>query len=75
MLIWLVSLQLGKELERLELLKRQNLKRFIEATRTELEKVWGKCHYGEEQKQEFAPAFTGYSCQINYTSNDNFNVR
>ena len=51
--------QLGKELERLEVLKRQNLKRFIEATRTELDKVWTKCHYGEEQKREFVPAFTG----------------
>lgn len=57
--VWFASSQLSKELERLELLKRQNLKRFIEATRTELQKVWDKCHYGEQQKREFAPAFTG----------------
>lgn len=57
--VMLGLLQLSKELERLEVLKKQNLKRFIQATRTELEKVWVKCHYGEQQKREFVPAFTG----------------
>ena len=41
------------------MLKKQNLKRFIQATRSELEKVWNKCHYGEQQKKEFSAAFTG----------------
>ena len=59
MTFFVAFLQLSKELERLELLKRQNLKRFIEATRTELQKVWDKCRYGEQQRREFAPAFTG----------------
>jgi len=58
-IIYNFKMQLEKESERLELLKRQNLKRFIQATRTELEKVWNKCHYGEQQKREFAAAFTG----------------
>jgi len=58
----LCEMQLEKEadrLERQELLKRQNLKRFIQAKRTELENVWNKCHYGEQQKREFVAAFTG----------------
>jgi protein regulator of cytokinesis 1 len=45
--------QWRKELERLEELKRQNMRSFIEATREELKKQWDTCMFGPEQRQEF----------------------
>ena len=43
------------------MMKRDNLQRFIEATRVELNSMWDKCMYGKSQKKEFAPAFIGES--------------
>lgn len=52
-------LQLEAEVERLNALKQENMSRFIQATRTELEKIWEKCYYGPAQRQEFILGFTG----------------
>ena len=38
-------------------LKKQNMAKFVEATRAELHKIWDLCFYGSEQRREFAPAF------------------
>ncbi len=34
------------------------MKLLILNTRTELHKVWDRCHYGESQRREFLPAFS-----------------
>jgi protein regulator of cytokinesis 1 len=39
-------------------MKRNNLEKFVEATRVQLHDIWDKCFYGEEQRKEFHPAFT-----------------
>ena len=52
-------LQLEAELSRLEDLKRVNMQKFIEATRTELAKVWDQCFFGEHQRLEFSPFYEG----------------
>lgn len=54
---WMID-ELQSELDRLNMLKRDNLERFIEATRTELNTIWDKCLYGVNQKKEFRPAFS-----------------
>ena len=54
-----MHLQLKNELERLDQLKKQNLQRFVLATRAELHTVWDKCMFGEQQRREFSPAYTG----------------
>ena len=51
--------KLKNELERLDQLKKQNLQRFVLATRAELHTVWDRCMFGEQQKREFSPAYTG----------------
>ena len=49
--------ELESELDRLTMLKQENLEWFIKATRAQLHCVWDQCHYGDIQKREFAPAF------------------
>jgi len=56
--------QLQAEVDRLNELKRQNMSRFVEATRAELHKIWDLCFYGTEQRREFAPAFSGEQTQL-----------
>nr|XP_012319246.1 protein regulator of cytokinesis 1 isoform X2 [Aotus nancymaae] len=43
------------EVDRLEELKMQNLKKVIEAIRVELAQYWDQCFYSQEQRQAFAP--------------------
>lgn len=52
-------LQLQTEVDRLDELKKQNMAKFVAATRAELHKIWDLCFYGSEQRREFAPAFCG----------------
>ncbi|XP_027708016.1 protein regulator of cytokinesis 1 isoform X3 [Vombatus ursinus] len=47
------------EVDRLEELKIQNMKKVIEAIRVELAVYWEKCFYSQEQRQAFAPYFDG----------------
>ncbi|XP_072138261.1 protein regulator of cytokinesis 1b isoform X1 [Mobula birostris] len=53
---------LQTELERLEVLKLQNMKNVIEAVRQELVSYWDKCFFSSEQRQAFAPYY-----EENYT--------
>ena len=46
-------------MDRLNVLKQNNIETFIESTRTQLHVIWDKCFYGPHQKQEFTPAFKG----------------
>nr|XP_045596197.1 protein regulator of cytokinesis 1-like isoform X1 [Procambarus clarkii] len=56
---------LQRELERLEELKRQNMSRFINQLRRELEILWEKCHICERERNSFLPYFTeGYTEEI-----------
>ncbi|XP_072474738.1 protein regulator of cytokinesis 1 isoform X2 [Notamacropus eugenii] len=48
---------LQSEVDRLEELKIQNMKKVIEAIRVELALYWEKCFYSQEQRQGFAPYF------------------
>ncbi|XP_068954743.1 protein regulator of cytokinesis 1 isoform X3 [Petaurus breviceps papuanus] len=48
---------LQSEVDRLEELKIQNMKKVIEAIRVELALYWEKCFYSQEQRQAFAPYF------------------
>lgn len=50
--------QLEAEMERLHELKKENMAKFVEATRQELSKIWDKCFYGDQQRREFAPAYS-----------------
>ncbi|XP_047289253.1 protein regulator of cytokinesis 1 isoform X11 [Homo sapiens] len=43
------------EVDRLEELKMQNMKKVIEAIRVELVQYWDQCFYSQEQRQAFAP--------------------
>ena len=52
------SQQLEAETERLNELKKENMAKFVQATRDELNKIWDSCFYGEQQRREFAPAFS-----------------
>ncbi|KAK1329561.1 hypothetical protein QTO34_011766 [Cnephaeus nilssonii] len=49
-----VQKALQLEVDRLEELKMQNIKKLIEATRVELAKCWDQCLYSQEQRQAFA---------------------
>ncbi|XP_041853863.1 protein regulator of cytokinesis 1-like isoform X2 [Melanotaenia boesemani] len=46
---------LHAEVQRLELLKMQSMRRVIEAIRTEISLLWKKCFYSHEQQQAFVP--------------------
>ncbi|XP_053175669.1 protein regulator of cytokinesis 1-like [Scomber japonicus] len=46
---------LQAEVKRLEVLKMQSLKSFIEAIRAEISLLWESCYYSQEQKQAFLP--------------------
>ncbi|XP_036590881.1 protein regulator of cytokinesis 1 isoform X2 [Trichosurus vulpecula] len=48
---------LQSEVDRLEELKIQNMKKVVEAIRVELTLYWEKCFYSQEQRQAFAPYF------------------
>lgn len=50
-----LSFQLQAEVKRLEVLKMQSLKSFIEAIRAEIALLWESCYYSQEQKQAFLP--------------------
>lgn len=54
----IVLLQLEAETERLNEMKKENMAKFVQATRDELSKIWDNCFYGDEQRREFAPAFS-----------------
>lgn len=61
-ILWTLNsapLQLQAEVDRLNELKKQNMAKFVQATRAELHKIWDLCFYGSEQRREFAPAFCG----------------
>ncbi|XP_023364577.1 protein regulator of cytokinesis 1 [Otolemur garnettii] len=45
------------EVDRLEELKMQNMKKVIEAIRVELAEYWDRCFYSQEQRQDFAPYY------------------
>nr|KAF6283539.1 protein regulator of cytokinesis 1 [Pipistrellus kuhlii] len=49
-----VKKALQLEVDRLEELKMQNMKKVIEAIRVELAKYWDQCFYSQEQRQAFA---------------------
>lgn len=58
--LYRVSLsQLQLEVDRLEELKMQNMKKVIEAIRVELAQYWDQCFYSQEQRQAFAPYYAG----------------
>ncbi|XP_029093826.1 protein regulator of cytokinesis 1 isoform X3 [Monodon monoceros] len=46
------------EVDRLEELKMQNMKKVIEAIRVELAQYWDQCFYSQEQRQAFAPYYS-----------------
>lgn len=60
----LPSLQLKTELQRLELLKMNSIKTFIETIRTEIALYWEKCFYSLEQREAFAPYQAGESSGV-----------
>ncbi|XP_040825423.1 protein regulator of cytokinesis 1 isoform X5 [Ochotona curzoniae] len=45
------------EVDRLEELKMQNMKKMIEATRVELARYWEQCFYSQEQREAFTPYY------------------
>ncbi|XP_006885224.1 PREDICTED: protein regulator of cytokinesis 1 isoform X2 [Elephantulus edwardii] len=52
-----VKKALQLEVDRLEELKLQNMKKVIEAIRVELAQYWDLCFYSQEQRQAFAPYY------------------
>ncbi|XP_019495766.1 PREDICTED: protein regulator of cytokinesis 1 isoform X1 [Hipposideros armiger] len=52
-----VKKALQLEVDRLEELKMQNMKKVIEAIRVELAQYWDRCFYSQEQRQGFAPYY------------------
>ncbi|XP_049639265.1 protein regulator of cytokinesis 1 [Suncus etruscus] len=52
-----VQKALQLEVDRLEKLQRENLKKVIEGIRVELAQYWDCCFYGEEQRRAFAPYY------------------
>lgn len=48
-----VIVALKSEIHACELLKFQNLRRFVEGIRTELVSWWNKCYYSKEQRTKF----------------------
>lgn len=55
------SSQLRAELSRLQELKQQNMARFINQLRRELETWWEKCYITDEEKNAFLPYLSGKS--------------
>jgi protein regulator of cytokinesis 1 len=53
-----IYIQLETEMERLHEMKKENMAKFVQATRDELRKIWDNCFYGDEQRREFAPALS-----------------
>lgn len=51
---------LRDEISRCELLKLQNIRQVVEATRTELTNLWDDCYYSRKQREQFTP-FTSES--------------
>ncbi|CAD5122691.1 DgyrCDS11101 [Dimorphilus gyrociliatus] len=49
---------LRKEIDKYEILKKENVSKVIEATRSELEKWWEKCFYSQQQKSSFEEFFS-----------------
>ncbi|KAM9067662.1 protein regulator of cytokinesis 1-like isoform X2 [Sarcophilus harrisii] len=49
---------LQSEVDRLEELKIENLKKVIEAVREELSLYWEKCFYSQDQREAFAPYYS-----------------
>jgi protein regulator of cytokinesis 1 len=56
---FVVFFQLKLEVDRLEELKMQNIKQVIEKIRVELAQFWDQCFYSQEQRQAFAPYYSG----------------
>ncbi|XP_039708010.1 protein regulator of cytokinesis 1 isoform X5 [Pteropus medius] len=52
-----VKKALQLEVDRLEELKRQNMKKVVDAIRVELAHYWDLCFYSQEQRQAFAPYY------------------
>uniref|UniRef100_A0A8C4LD78 Protein regulator of cytokinesis 1 n=1 Tax=Equus asinus TaxID=9793 RepID=A0A8C4LD78_EQUAS len=53
-----VKKALQLEVDRLEELKMQNMKKVIEAIRVELAQYWDQCFYSQEQRNAFAPYYS-----------------
>lgn len=49
----ILSFQLRAEVQRLEVLKLQSMKRVIEAVRAEIALFWERCFYSPEQQEAF----------------------
>lgn len=58
-LMFVLSLQLRAEVERLEVLKMQSMKSVIEVIRAEIALFWERCFYSQEQQQSFFPYHAG----------------
>lgn len=54
-----LSFQLQAEVQRLEVLKMQSMKSFIEAIRAEIALFWERCFCSQEQQQAFVPYHAG----------------
>ena len=46
------------EAERLNDMKIESLKKSVQVTRDELNRVWDCCFYGDKQRREFTPVFS-----------------
>ena len=53
--------QLTDEFARCEELKLQNIKKFVDATRIELDQLWDKCYVPKEVRNQFKAYFEGGS--------------
>ena len=58
----LTSFPLQQELDRLEVLKRENLQALTESTRSDIAVLWDKCYFSLQQRHEFTQA-----CDEHYT--------
>ncbi|XP_022251972.1 protein regulator of cytokinesis 1-like isoform X2 [Limulus polyphemus] len=47
-----------KEIDKCEVVKRQNIKVFVDKMRNELKQWWDKCFYGEKQREDFKPFYS-----------------
>nr|XP_053631215.1 protein regulator of cytokinesis 1-like isoform X2 [Cherax quadricarinatus] len=56
--------KLQQEMHRLEELKHQNMARFINKLRRELEVLWDKCYISENERNAFTPYFAGYTDEV-----------
>lgn len=54
-----LPLQLQAEVQRLEELKLLNIHNVTDAIRSEIAVFWEKCFYSTDQRQDFAPYFSG----------------